>query len=486
MTNRIRCLVSALAMGLGLLVACGDDNEAGGEHDGPESSSEHVGVESSGEPGSSDGEHGASSEGGSAYAPATYLTTSGISRGVFSGPAVQADDYYADKLNDLEFALSYDRSSGLFRGRVKNEAGEGLCDARIKIIFDGNQTNSQSLVIPSLEVRERATFTLTPDTGSFTTWTAQTETFTCTDTPVHGSEGGGEGEGGHEGGGEGEGGGEDGGEDEGPAVPIDQRSVATINRLDLNIVYDQTTKAFTGVLTNNTSEPICGARLEIHVNRGKSTLELGPTVDADWASGQSRDVVLGFDPMPGDTFSLHPETGLCSGEHGADEPSGEHGADEPSGEHGGVEPSGEHGGVEPSGEHGGVEPSGEHDGSDVEGDAGTGDAEGGEESNTRYTKTDSYDENRKGVRLLLRYDPDQDAFVGTVTNTASAVLDQVRIEVHLSNGIELGPTTPGELQPGDSRAISLSAGGEQFETWSAHAEVGRDEHAGEGDEATHS
>ena len=296
--------------------------------------------------------HEGRSEDGSAYAPATYLSTSGISRGVFSGPEVQADDYYADKLNDLEFALAYDSASGSFLGRVKNEAGEGLCDTRIKVILDDTQANSQSLVIPSLDVRERATFTLTADTGSFTTWTAQTETFTCDNTPVHGGEGeggegggheggqggeGGEG-GGHEGGQGGEGGegggheggqgggreggegggheggqgGADGGENEGPAVPIDQRSAASINGLDVNIAYDQAAKAFTGVLINNTSAPICGARLEIHVNRGSSTLELGPTVDADWAPGQARNVVLGFDPRPSDTYSLHPEATICS------------------------------------------------------------------------------------------------------------------------------------------------------------------------------
>ena len=136
------------------------------------------------------------------------------------------------------------------------------------------------------------------------TWTVETETFTCNNTPVHGgSEGGG-----HEGGSEG---GEGGGENEGPDLSIGQPSVANISGLDLNIVYDPTMKAFTGVVTNNTSEPICGARLEIHVNCGSSTLELGPTVDADWAPGQARNVLLGFDTMPSDTYSLHPEVTPC-------------------------------------------------------------------------------------------------------------------------------------------------------------------------------
>ena len=156
---------------------------------------------------------------------------------------------------------------------------------------------------------------LVADTGAFRTWAAEIETFTCNSTPGHGGgEGSGEGggEGGHAEGGEGgsEGGGE-GVENAGPAIAINQATVARINGLDLTMAYDRTIQAFTGVLTNNSNQPICDARLEIHVNRGSSTIELGPTVDATWAPGQARSMVLGFDSMPTDTYSLHPETTAC-------------------------------------------------------------------------------------------------------------------------------------------------------------------------------
>ena len=309
-------LAAAVALAL-LLSSCSDGYDSNsGEHAGSHDANTTAPRDGADdEDGTEDAGHEGGAEGGSASAPATYLTTSGTSRGVFSGPEVQADDYYADRLNDLEFALSYDSTSGSFLGRVKNEANEGLCDSRIKVILDGNQANSQSLVIPSLEVRERAAFTLTADSGSFTTWSVETETFTCNNTPVHGASEGGEG--GHDSGEGGEGGegGHEGGEgdeeNEGLGMSIDQPSVATINGLDLNIGHAPTTKAFTGVITNNTSQLICGVRLEIHVGRGGSTLELGPTVDADWAPGQTRSVVLVFDAMPGDTYSLHPEVTPC-------------------------------------------------------------------------------------------------------------------------------------------------------------------------------
>ena len=128
--------------------------------------------------------------------------------------------------------------------------------------------------------------------------------------------------------------------------------------------------------------------------------------------------------------------------------------------------------------HGDSDASEEHDGNESSGEH----SEGAEESGTQYTKADTYDETRGGARLLLTYDPDQDAFVGTVENTTDDLLDQVRIEVHLSNGVELGPTTPGDLPAGQTGEVILPADGEQFQTWSAHPEVGRDEHGGEGDQ----
>ncbi len=97
---------------------------------------------------------------------------------------------------------------------------------------------------------------------------------------------------------------------------------------------------------------------------------------------------------------------------------------------------------------------------------------GGEESATQYTQSQVYDETRGGARLVLRYDPAIQAFVGTVTNATNAALGRVRVEVHLSNGVELGPTTPMDLAPGQRIDVSLPAVGQVFATWGAHPEVG--------------
>ena len=128
---------------------------------------------------------------------------------------------------------------------------------------------------------------------------------------------------------------------------------------------------------------------------------------------------------------------------------------------------GEHGTNGGESGEGGEGGSGEHG----EGGEGSG-GEGGEESGNALTKDQTFDTVRKGARLVLRYDSTADAFVGTVSNTTDSTLVQVRVEVHLSNGTELGPTTPVDLAPGASVPVTLSAMGESFDGWTPHAEVG--------------
>ncbi len=63
--------------------------------------------------------------------------------------------------------------------------------------------------------------------------------------------------------------------------------------------------------------------------------------------------------------------------------------------------------------------------------------EGGEESGTQFGLDDTFDEVRAGARLILSYDTAANAFTGTVENTTESKLSRVRVEVHLSNGIEV-------------------------------------------------
>ena len=96
------------------------------------------------------------------------------------------------------------------------------------------------------------------------------------------------------------------------------------------------------------------------------------------------------------------------------------------------------------------------------------------ESGTRYALTETATEVRKGVELIAGYDSSQGEFTGTVTNTTNATVRQVRVEIHLSNGRELGPTPRVDLAPGQSDTFELDAGGQSFEWWSVHVEIGSD------------
>jgi hypothetical protein len=109
------------------------------------------------------------------------------------------------------------------------------------------------------------------------------------------------------------------------------------------------------------------------------------------------------------------------------------------------------------------------------------DSRNGEESGTKLTLNQTYDKVRNGVRLILTFDATSNSFNGTVENITDKTLKRVRVEVHLSNREELGPTTPVDLDPGEKRDVILTATNKKFYWWTAHPEVGTGEH-GDGEE----
>ncbi len=97
--------------------------------------------------------------------------------------------------------------------------------------------------------------------------------------------------------------------------------------------------------------------------------------------------------------------------------------------------------------------------------------EEGEEGGTPIAITETWDQTRKGVRLILRYDSTQDAFTGTAHNTTGATVCAVRVEVHLIGGSELGPTPRTDIVAGATILVRLPVAGESFTQWVAHPEV---------------
>lgn len=89
-----------------------------------------------------------------------------------------------------------------------------------------------------------------------------------------------------------------------------------------------------------------------------------------------------------------------------------------------------------------------------------------------YGLDDTCDETRDGVRLILRYDAPSETFIGTLENTTETLLQQVRIRVRLSHGVDV--LTPHfHLDPGESGDVSFDVSNARgFTTWDAYPVVG--------------
>ena len=94
------------------------------------------------------------------------------------------------------------------------------------------------------------------------------------------------------------------------------------------------------------------------------------------------------------------------------------------------------------------------------------------ESGTQYQLSETARESRSGVDLVLSYDPPNETFTGTLTNTTGAPVADVRVEIHLSNGVELGPTPRIVIAAGETSPVELDARGQNFTAFSVHIEIG--------------
>ena len=126
-------------------------------------------------------------------------------------------------------------------------------------------------------------------------------------------------------------------------------------------------------------------------------------------------------------------------------------------------------------------PGGEGSGSEVaEGSGGSEEGSGA----SQLALNETFDEVRGGARLVMVYDAPTNSFRAIVENTTGNTLTNVRIEVHLSNGNELGPTTPVNMAPGQVMRVILPSTPEPFTGWTPHAEVGGGEGQSGGEHAS--
>ena len=244
-----------------------------------------------------------------------------------------------------------------------------------------------------------------------------------------------------------------------PIIPLGQPWNGVLGGLSVSMQYDAATRTVHGTVQNTLSRELCYVQAEPHLKSGTRTVgELGPEKLGHLDPGQettSRLAVAGEPELAGvsfDGYVVHMEVFDCSGPGPSAHPAGE-----------GAEGDGEHGGDQGNEEQGpGTEDSHESGGADEKEGSGA----------NALAPDESLDEVRSGARLSLGYDAPSNSFKGTLENSTGDILYRVRVEVHLSNGTELGPTTPTDMAPGEMLTISLPATEESFTGWTAHAEVG--------------
>ena len=224
-----------------------------------------------------------------------------------------------------------------------------------------------------------------------------------------------------------------------PITPLGQAWSGVLGGLAVSMQYDPATRSVHGTVRNTLASTLCYVQAEPHLKSETKTVgELGPDKLGHLSPGQevtSTLTVAGEPELAGvsyDGYVVHMEVSDCDGPGPAAHAGGE--------------------GTEGGGEHG------------------SGGEEGGGANALALHET--FDAVRSGARLILKYDAPGNSFKGIVENTTNGVLDRVRVEVHLANGTELGPTTPTDMAPGEVVSINLPAPSASFTGWTTHVEVG--------------
>ncbi len=391
-----------------------------------------------------------------------------------SGANLAPDATFDAVRGGARLVLNYDAAGNAFTGTAENTTANTLTNVRIEVhLSNGTELGPTTPV--DLAPGQVMDVNLPSTAASFTGWVAHAEVGSAAE-GGQAAGGGGESGAGEIGGGESGPDGPEGAEGgaagneaameaamSSPIIPLDQAWNGVLGGLAVSAWYDGATQTVNSTVQNTTSQTLCYVQAEPHLKSGTQTVgELGPDVLGDLAPGQQAISSVSVSSEPSlagvafDGYVVHMEVFDCGGP-GPQPHTGGVGA-----EGSGVE------GLGGEGHGSGGEGSGSESGSEGPESGG-----GGEEGGASMLSPDeTFDAVRGGARLILNYDAAGNAFTGAVTNTTGNALSNVRIEVHLSNGTELGPTIPVDLGPGQVFEVNLPSTQASFTGWVAHAEVG--------------
>ena len=214
---------------------------------------------------------------------------------------------------------------------------------------------------------------------------------------------------------------------------------------EIAATFDEMRDMFIGRLRNEASEAACDVQVAVVLNPGmgrENALDI-PQI-AGLRVGERSSFELQADGMSFSHWTVQIDTYTC-----ASAPAG------------GASSEGSECGNEGAGEHGGS--GGEH-GAGGAGSEGGG--ESGEEANPSIPIDRPYAGENAGQTFDLAYDTG--LFRGTVENTSTVPICDSRTEIHLGTAmgvVELGPTIPEDLEPGEVLYVVMYQDGPEPDTY---------------------
>lgn len=217
---------------------------------------------------------------------------------------------------------------------------------------------------------------------------------------------------------------------------------------EIAVTFDETADMFIGRLRNEASEAVCHVQVAVVLDPDMdSETALDVPQIAGLRVGERSSFELQADGMSFSQWTVQVDTYTC-----ASAPAG------------GAAGEGLEGDGEGTGEHGA---GGEGSGSESGG-------ESGEEANPSIPITEPYAGENAGQTFDIAYDNATGLFRGTVENTSTVLICDSRTEIHLGTAmgvIELGPTIPEDLEPGDVLYVVMYPDGPEPDTYILHPEA---------------
>ncbi|MCY4390096.1 MAG: hypothetical protein OXC18_23605 [Desulfurellaceae bacterium] len=237
---------------------------------------------------------------------------------------------------------------------------------------------------------------------------------------------------------------------ESPLLKYNETFAGLFIDTEIAVTFDEVTETFIGRVRNEAPQAVCDVQVAVTLDddRTVNTTQSGrPLRISGLIPGGRRNFEF---PVPGTTFddwTVEIETFHCS-----------------------RAPSGTAGGGESSeGSHeGGGEGGGEH------GSGGEGGGEGSNEASPPTLISTPFSGVFQNQHFMFAFDASNSSFRGSVENRTNTLICRSRTEVHLGVGtrvVEMGPTIPENLDPGETLNVVMTIEGHEPETYALHPEA---------------